>query len=80
MCVFVYVQRIVGFSILSDLYRNETAGTNPFLPVFIEALEKGSDISEKKFLVLLLSFAASTKDVRYQLMLAISIVHPELQV
>uniref|UniRef100_K3XBZ3 CCR4-NOT transcription complex subunit 11 n=1 Tax=Globisporangium ultimum (strain ATCC 200006 / CBS 805.95 / DAOM BR144) TaxID=431595 RepID=K3XBZ3_GLOUD len=56
-------QRVVGFSILSDLYRNESAGTNPFLPVFLEALEKGSDISEKKFLVLLLSAAPSTKDM-----------------
>lgn len=58
----------MGFSILSDLYRNESAGTNPFLPVFIEALEKGTDISEKKFLVLLLSSAVSTKDVRIHLL------------
>lgn len=55
---------MVGFSILSDLYRSESAGTNPFLPVFLEALETGNDVTEKKFLVLLLSAGASTKDVR----------------
>ncbi|EEY60175.1 uncharacterized protein PITG_12499 [Phytophthora infestans T30-4] len=48
-------QRIVSFSILSDLYRNEGATTNPFLPVFLDALEKGSDLCEKKFIVHLLS-------------------------
>lgn len=55
-------QRIVGFSILCDLYRNESTGTNPFLPVFLEALEKGVDACEKKFLVSLLSSAPSNRE------------------
>ncbi|DAZ96630.1 TPA: hypothetical protein N0F65_005809 [Lagenidium giganteum] len=55
-------QRIVGFSILCDLYRNESTGTNPFLPVFLEALEQGSDVCEKKFIVHLLSSAPSNRD------------------
>ncbi|KAG7397423.1 hypothetical protein PHYBOEH_000777 [Phytophthora boehmeriae] len=53
-------QRMVGFSILCDLYRNEGTNTNPFLPVFLDALEKGStDLCEKKFIVHLLSAAAN---------------------
>ncbi|OWZ15914.1 hypothetical protein PHMEG_00010372 [Phytophthora megakarya] len=54
--------RIVGFSILSELYRNEGATTNPFLPVFLDALEKGSDLCEKKFIVHLLSAMGATRD------------------
>ena len=33
-------QRIVAFYVLCDLYRNEASGVNPFLPVFLEPLEK----------------------------------------
>ena len=33
------LQRIVAFSILCELYRNEANGTNPFLPFFLDALE-----------------------------------------
>jgi hypothetical protein len=57
-------QRLVGFSILCDLYRNESNGTNPFLPVFLDALEKGSDPCEKQFLVHLLCSPPSNRDVR----------------
>ncbi|KAL4156639.1 hypothetical protein PRNP1_005668 [Phytophthora ramorum] len=55
-------QRIVGFSILSDLYRNEGTTTNPFLPVFLDALEKGSDLCEKKLIVHLLTATSATRD------------------
>ncbi|KAH7462025.1 hypothetical protein PRIC1_005900 [Phytophthora ramorum] len=55
-------QRIVGFSILSDLYRNEGTTTNPFLPVFLDALEKGSDLCEKKLIVHLLTATGATRD------------------
>ncbi|KAI9914637.1 hypothetical protein PsorP6_007296 [Peronosclerospora sorghi] len=55
-------QRIVSFSLLSDLYRNEGSTMNPFVPVFLEALEKGSDGGEKKFLVHLLSASSSSRD------------------
>ena len=33
-------QRIVAFYVLCDLYRNEASGVNPFLPAFLEPLEK----------------------------------------
>lgn len=55
-------QRLVGFSILCDLYRNAGDGTNPFLPVFLEALETGSDQCEKQFLVHLLCSPPSNRD------------------
>ncbi|CAM9344893.1 unnamed protein product [Ascophyllum nodosum] len=47
-------QRVVSFSILCDLYRNEPNGTNPFLPFFLEAIENGTDFVEKQYLVHLL--------------------------
>ena len=45
-------ERIVAFYILCDLFRNvANANTNPFLPVFLEALERDSThSSEKRFL------------------------------
>jgi hypothetical protein len=52
----------VGFSILCDLYRNESTGTNPFIPVFLDALEVGIDLGEKKFIVHLLSSAPASRD------------------
>lgn len=59
-------QRLVGFSILWDLYRADAAGgsANPFLPFFLEALEDAAtDASEKKFLAQLLVSPAS-REVR----------------
>ncbi|CAM9724495.1 unnamed protein product [Ectocarpus sp. 4 AP-2014] len=47
-------QRVVSFSILCDLYRNDANGTNPFLPFFLEAIEKGTDHVERQYLVHLL--------------------------
>jgi hypothetical protein len=41
-------QRLVAFSILCELYRNED--TNPFLPFFLEAVENGTDGCERQFL------------------------------
>lgn len=55
-------QRLVAFSTLCDLYRNEANGTNPFLPFFLEALEKGSDACEKRFLVHLLLSPPSNRE------------------
>mmetsp|Transcript_84002 Transcript_84002/g.237801 ORF Transcript_84002/g.237801 Transcript_84002/m.237801 type:complete len:449 (+) Transcript_84002:230-1576(+) len=43
-------QRIVAFSILCELYRNDAQGTNPFLSFFLEALETSRDACEKQFL------------------------------
>lgn len=59
----VPVQRIIGFSILCELYRNETVSTNPFLPVFLETLEKGNDLCEKKFIVHLLTSTPANREV-----------------
>lgn len=56
-------QRLVSFSILCELYRNEGATTNPFMPVFLDALEKGSDVCEQKFIVHLLSPTGATRDI-----------------
>ncbi|RMX67450.1 hypothetical protein KXD40_007902 [Peronospora effusa] len=57
-------QRIVSFAILSEVYRIEGTTTNPFLPVFLDALEKGSDLCEKKLIVHLLSAQGANRDVR----------------
>lgn len=59
----VPVQRVIGFSILCELYRNETVSTNPFLPVFLETLEKGNDLCEKKFIVHLLTSTPANREV-----------------
>ncbi|CAH0485263.1 unnamed protein product [Peronospora farinosa] len=55
-------QRIVSFAILSEVYRIEGTTTNPFLPVFLDALEKGSDLCEKKLIVHLLSALGANRD------------------
>mmetsp|Transcript_59843 Transcript_59843/g.81852 ORF Transcript_59843/g.81852 Transcript_59843/m.81852 type:complete len:437 (-) Transcript_59843:517-1827(-) len=55
-------QRLVAFSILCELYRNEANGTNPFLPFFLEALEHGSDPCEKQFLKDLLCHTPSYRE------------------
>lgn len=60
---WLIVQRIIGFSILCELYRNETVSTNPFLPVFLETLEKGNDLCEKKFIVHLLTSTPANREV-----------------
>eukprot|EP01041_Mallomonas_annulata_P007702 gene7702-15763_t len=56
------IQRIIGFSILCDLYRSEQGGSNPFLPFFLDAVEHGTDLIEKRFLVQLLCSHSSTKE------------------
>lgn len=68
-------QRIVAFYVLCDLYRNEASGVNPFLPVFLEPLEKlqklgGSEAGaegtalacERNFLTHLLCSPPSNRD------------------
>ena len=55
-------ERIVAFYVLVDLYRNESSGTNPFLPVFLEALDKRVDVCEKNFLVHLLCSPPSNRE------------------
>ena len=55
-------ERIVAFYILFDLFRN--SGTNPFLPVFLESLERDSTHAcEKRFLKsLILSTQQTSRD------------------
>ncbi|KAL0582920.1 hypothetical protein ABG067_007123 [Albugo candida] len=53
-------QRLIGLSILFDLYRNEGShAINPFLPIFLHVYEKRNDVYEKKFVAHLLSSAPS---------------------
>ena len=55
--------RIVAFFVLSELYRNDPDGTNPFLPFFLDALEhKSVDVCEQQFLIHLLCSPPSNRD------------------
>eukprot|EP00741_Cyanophora_paradoxa_P012463 tig00020610_g12042.t1 len=48
-------QRIAAFFILFDLYKAEEPGSNPFLSVFVDALERQNlDPSERQYLISLL--------------------------
>lgn len=55
------LQRVAGFFVLAELYRGDT---NPFLPVFLETLDKTTNTVEKAFLVHLLCSPPSSRDVR----------------
>jgi len=44
-------QRIVGFYLLYDIYRNETLPTTPFVPIVLETVEQTNDTVERKFLL-----------------------------
>jgi len=45
-------QRLVGFYLLYDIYRNETQlTTTPFVPIVLETVEQTSDVVERKFLL-----------------------------
>eukprot|EP00607_Mallomonas_marina_P009897 CAMPEP_0182420730 /NCGR_PEP_ID=MMETSP1167-20130531/5763_1 /TAXON_ID=2988 /ORGANISM="Mallomonas Sp, Strain CCMP3275" /LENGTH=380 /DNA_ID=CAMNT_0024597103 /DNA_START=25 /DNA_END=1171 /DNA_ORIENTATION=- len=55
-------QRIIAFSILFNLYRSEQNDINPFLPFFHDAVEYGTDICEKRFIVQLLFTPSTTQE------------------
>lgn len=60
-------ERILGFCILCDLYRNESHESNPFLPMFLDTvLDEKVKLGERKFLMHLLSSAPSNCEVFYQ--------------
>jgi len=45
-------QRLVGFYLLYDIYRNETSlPTTPFVPIVLETVEQTTDLVERKFLL-----------------------------
>jgi hypothetical protein len=44
-------QRLVGFYLLYDIYRNETLPTTPFVPIVLETVEQTHDVVERKFLL-----------------------------
>ncbi|CAL1168037.1 unnamed protein product [Cladocopium goreaui] len=48
-------QRMVGFYLLYDIYRNEGQATTPFVPLVLEIVEQTSDAAERKFLLQFLS-------------------------
>ncbi|OQR94476.1 hypothetical protein ACHHYP_01259 [Achlya hypogyna] len=57
--VLTSTQRVVGFFLLTDVFRNET-NTNPFFPSLVEALEAPlGDPAEKRFLIHLLARMSS---------------------
>mmetsp|Transcript_60447 Transcript_60447/g.112259 ORF Transcript_60447/g.112259 Transcript_60447/m.112259 type:complete len:421 (+) Transcript_60447:48-1310(+) len=52
-------QRLVGFYLLYDIYRNETSlSTTPFVPIVLETIERTKDVAERKFLLQFLSSPA----------------------
>lgn len=48
-------QRLVGFYLLYDIYRQETEATTPFVPLVLEMVEQTHDMAERKFLLQFLS-------------------------
>mmetsp|Transcript_91518 Transcript_91518/g.262082 ORF Transcript_91518/g.262082 Transcript_91518/m.262082 type:complete len:424 (-) Transcript_91518:42-1313(-) len=44
-------QRLVGFYLLYDIYRNEALPTTPFVPIVLETVEQTKDAVERKFLL-----------------------------
>jgi hypothetical protein len=48
-------QRLVGFYLLYDIYRQETEATTPFVPFVLEMVETTNDMAERKFLLQFLS-------------------------
>lgn len=44
-------QRLVGFYLLYDIYRSESLPTTPFVPTVLEAVEKTTDLVERRFLL-----------------------------
>jgi len=44
-------QRLVGFYLLYDIYKNETLPTTPFVPIVLETVERTGDLVERKFLL-----------------------------
>ena len=74
-------QRVVSFSILCDLYRNDANGTNPFLPFFLEAIEKGTDPVEKQYLIHLLCSPPTNRNVSVEyLLLGFCVSFPQVVV
>lgn len=48
-------QRLVGFYLLYDIYRNDSLPTTPFVPLVVEVVEQTNDVVERKFLLQFLS-------------------------
>mmetsp|Transcript_81782 Transcript_81782/g.227696 ORF Transcript_81782/g.227696 Transcript_81782/m.227696 type:complete len:430 (-) Transcript_81782:100-1389(-) len=44
-------QRLVGFYLLYDIYRNENLPTTPFVPIVLETVERTNDLVERRFLL-----------------------------
>lgn len=53
----------MAYFLLVDLYRGAEGGMNPFLPLFLRALEKTQDHAERQFLIHLLTSPPANRDV-----------------
>jgi len=47
--------RLAAYYILFDLYRTEPLASNPFLPLFVDTLQKEIELVEKNFIIQLIS-------------------------
>ena len=56
-------QRLASFYIIYDMYRQEDSKTTPFIPLFLECLEKSSINIEKKMLKDLIEFNSSSSKI-----------------
>jgi hypothetical protein len=56
-------QRIVALFVLCDIYRHERDGSNPFFPVFLDAIDQRVNVAEVNFVVHLLCTPPSNRDM-----------------
>jgi len=57
-------ERVVAYFVLCDVYRRVSGGTNPFIPFFLEGLEKPNiPDSEKRFILQILTSSPSNRDM-----------------
>eukprot|EP00929_Paragymnodinium_shiwhaense_P103826 TRINITY_DN67612_c0_g1_i1.p1 TRINITY_DN67612_c0_g1~~TRINITY_DN67612_c0_g1_i1.p1 ORF type:complete len:430 (-),score=84.12 TRINITY_DN67612_c0_g1_i1:108-1397(-) len=58
-------QRLVGFYLLYEIYRNDQVQTTPFVPIVLENVERTKSLVERRFLLAVLT-SSSSKDLTKQ--------------